>query len=131
MMQAAMMQALTTHGLALLQRDPVFSIERIGFVSKDGETRITGTARLVGVNEADVQNPLALITKVQADATIKVSEAIVVTFMTDAPRQEKLAELVNLGFVLRENGILTSRLAFKDGQFTVNGKPFSPVGQAQ
>ena len=45
--------------------------------------------------------------------------------------QEKLAELVNLGFVLRENGILTSRLAFKDGQFTVNGKPFSPVGQAQ
>jgi uncharacterized protein YdgA (DUF945 family) len=131
LMQAAMMQALTTHGLALLQRDPVFAIERIGFVAKDGETRITGTARLVGVNEADVQNPLGLIMKVQADATIKVSEAIVATFMTDAPRQDKLAELVNLGYVVRENGVLSSRLAFKDGQFTVNGKPFSPVGQTQ
>src|SRR5258708_19429273 len=74
-MQAAMMQALTTHGLALLQRDPVFSIERIGFVSKDGETRITGTARLVGVNEADGHNPLPLIPKVHPHPTITDPES--------------------------------------------------------
>jgi uncharacterized protein YdgA (DUF945 family) len=154
--QSAMMQAMATHGLALLQRDPVFAIDRIGFVSKEGETKISGSARLVGVGEADMQNPLNLIAKVQADATIKVSEAIVGSLMAGAPLQamkaqgrepsaeeiaqmtaqtrlvfeQKLAELVEKGYVVRENGILSSKLAFKDGQFMVNDKPFNPMGQA-
>ncbi len=120
--QAAMMQVMATHGLALLQRDPVFAIERIGFVTKDGETKISGTARLVGVSDTDMRNPLDLIAKVQAEATIHVSEAIVASLTGEAP--QKLAELVEKGHVVRENGILSNRLVFKDGQFTVNGKPY-------
>jgi len=156
MAKAAMMQAATTHGLALLQHEPVFAIERIGFVSKEGETKVTGSARLVGVSEADLQNPFGLIVKVQAEATIKVAEAIIGSFMADAPLkalkaqgrepsaeeiaqvtaqsrlafEEKLADLVNQGFVLRQSGILSSKLDFRAGEFTVNGKPFNPMGQA-
>lgn len=152
--QAAMMQAMSTHGLALLQRDPVIAIDRIGFVSKEGESNITFSARLVGVSDVDMQNPLNLIAKVQADATIKVSEALVGTFaemplelkkaqgrepsaeeiaQVAASRlalEQKLADFVERGYVVRENGIVSSKLAFKDGQLTVNGKPLSPAGQA-
>lgn len=156
MAQAAMLQAATTHGMALLRHEPVFAIERVGFVTKEGETRLSGSARLVGVTDADLQNPLGMIVKVQADATIKIAEAIVGGFMADAPLkalkaqgrepsaeeiaqvtagsrvafEEKLAPLVQQGFILRESGILSSKLDFKGGQLTVNGKPFNPMGQA-
>jgi uncharacterized protein YdgA (DUF945 family) len=152
--QAAMMQALSTHGLALLQHDPVIAIDRVGFVTKEGESRITLSARLVGVSEADLQNPLGLIAKVQADATIKVSEALMGTYaemplalkkaqggepsaeeiaQVAASRlalEQKLADFVERGYVVRESGVVSSKLAFKDGQLTVNGKPLSPAGQA-
>lgn len=152
--QAAMMQAMATHGVALLQRDPVIAIERIGFVSKEGESKIAVSARLVGVSEADLQNPLGLIAKVQADATVKAPEALLGAYaemplglkkaqgsepsaeeiaQVAASRlalEQKLADFVERGYVVRENGILSSKLAFKDGQLTVNGKPLSPAGQA-
>ena len=129
--QDAMMQAFTTHGMALLQREAVFTIDRIGFTSKEGETKITGSAKVVGVSDADAQNPFGLIMKVQADATVRVSEAIIAGLMADAARAEMLAGFVSQGYVVRESGVLSTRVSFKGGQLLVNDKPFNPGGQAQ
>jgi uncharacterized protein YdgA (DUF945 family) len=123
---AAMMQALTTHGLALLQRDPVLALDRVGFVTKDGETKLTATARMVGVTEADMQNPLGLVAKVLAEGTINVPEATIASFRADA--QPRLVDFAERGYVVRENGVLSTKFAFRDGQFTLNGKPFNPTG---
>ncbi len=44
--------------------------------------------------------------------------------------QQRLAELTAQGFVVREGGILKSKLAFSNGQMTVNGQPFNPMAAA-
>jgi uncharacterized protein YdgA (DUF945 family) len=154
--RAAALGVVMTHGMALLQREPVIAIERIGFVSKEGETKISGSARLAGVTAADSQSPLNLIAKVQAEASIAVPEAIVASAMADtrlkamkAPGREtgaeesaqlaaqaklefdqQLAQFVQLGFVKRDNGILSAKIVFKGGELTINDKPFDPMAAA-
>jgi uncharacterized protein YdgA (DUF945 family) len=147
---AAMLQVFQAHGLALLQRDPVIAIDRLGFANKDGETNLTGTVRLVGVTDADMANPMGLLAKVDLQATLKVAEAFLRTIMLEAPlkamraqgreptAQEiaqlaaqqrvvydaKIGELVSSGHVVREGNVITARFSFKDGQLLMNDKPF-------
>lgn len=149
--QAGMQQVFASHGLALLRHDPVIAIERLGFVGKDGETKLAGTVRLVGVTDADMANPMGLVAKVDLEATLKVAEALLTTFMSEAslkgmraqgrePTAEEIAqlaaqqrmaydakvgELIAAGSVVREGGTLSARLSFKGGEFLVNGKPFA------
>ena len=103
------------------------------------------------MTDADLQNPLGMIAKVQAEAKIRVSEPFLAV-MAEAPLNlaraqgreptaeevakvaelrpafdEKLAALVAAGYVVRDNGALASKLSFKNGVFTVNDKPFDPA----
>jgi uncharacterized protein YdgA (DUF945 family) len=147
---AAILQVFQAHGLALLQRDPVIAIDRLGFANKDGETNLNGTVRLVGVTQADMANPTGLLAKVDLQATLKVAEAFLRTIMLEAPLKAirsqgreptaeevaqlaaqqrvvydgKIGELVSGGSVTREGNVLTARFTFKDGQLLMNDKPF-------
>jgi uncharacterized protein YdgA (DUF945 family) len=148
---AAMVQVFQAHGLALLQRDPVLAIDRLGFSNKDGETRLTGTVRLVGVTDADMANPMGLVAKVDLQATLKVAEAFLRMIMLEAPLKAmraqgreptadeiaqlaaqqrsvydaRIGELVSSGSVVREGGSLSARFSFKGGQLMINDKPFA------
>lgn len=149
-----MQAALKTHGLALFQRGPVFAVDRIGFKTADGEFKVTGKATISNVSEADFQAPFAALSKIDASADIVAPEAMARAIFTASqlraakadgaePPAEQLAALKEsaaqafgamvaqyqqLGYLVYDKQTLSSHLAFKDGQFTVNGKPFGGMG---
>jgi uncharacterized protein YdgA (DUF945 family) len=46
--------------------------------------------------------------------------------MQMAMRRKQIAALAEQGYIQRDGAIIRSRLEFRDGQLTVNGKPFDP-----
>jgi len=151
---APVMKVFSTEGLAFLQKDPVLGIDRVAFTTPDGEVQLNATARFAGVTAADMQNPMGLIAKIQADGSAKVPEVLIANYLAGAqisamksqgreatPEEQeqvkaqsraaiepKIAELALQGFLTRENGILSAKASFKGGQLMVNDKPFGPGG---
>ena len=151
---APVMKVLATDGLAFLQKEPLVSIDRIGFTTPEGDVQLNVTARFAGVTATDVQNPMGLIAKIQAEGSAKVPELLIANYMAGAqisamkaqgreatPEEQeqvkaqsrtaiepKIAELALQGYVTRENGILSAKASFKGGQLLVNDKPFGPGG---
>ena len=157
-MQPGMMEMWTSNGIALLKYEPVIAIDRVGFVTKDGATTIAGNARVVGVTDADLKAPLGMLAKIQAEASLSIAEPVAAALFTEsrakalqaagAPQMSpealaefvaqarqafdaQLAGLVEAGYVIRDNGVLTSKIAFNGGQVTVNGKPFNGMPAKQ
>ncbi len=109
---------------------------------------------IAGVTAADMQNPMGLIVKIQADGNAKVPEVLIANYMAGSqlgamkaqgheatPEEQeqiraqaraaiepKIAELALQGYLARENGILSAKASFKGGQLLVNDKPFGPGG---
>ncbi len=153
---AAMQAAMKVHALALLKYEPVISIDRINLKMKDGEVKASGMIRLPGVTDADMEQPFNLIGKIDAAATVSVSEAFARTqyaqtkvrqlkaqqgSVSDAQATEVaaaagsefaqlLAAFAQQGYVDSEGGQLKSKIAFKGGALTVNDKPFNPMAAA-
>jgi uncharacterized protein YdgA (DUF945 family) len=138
----AIMQPLMEHGTELLKHNPELSLDRISFKTPDGEANLAARAKLVGATPEDFQNPMALIPKLEAAADIAMPEALAATLSgakADTPEQaqaragalqQQIATMEQQGLVTRSDKVLKSKIAFKAGQLTVNGKPFNPLAGA-
>jgi uncharacterized protein YdgA (DUF945 family) len=150
---SAMQKTMKVHGLALLKNDPVIAIDRINVKMKEGEIKASGTLRLPGVTEADMDQPFSLIGKVDAAATASIPEAFARNqYAKTKARQMKvqlgsvseaqmteaaamagsefammLAGFGQQGYVDSDGAQLKTTIAFKGGALLVNGKPFNPM----
>lgn len=105
---------------AVLNQNPEFAIDRIGFATKAGDGFIKGVLRFNGVTEADfAMGGLGLIGKLDAEFDIDFSEALIQELGGDfAPVDMAVSE----GYAVRKQGRVTSRIEFKAGELTINGK---------
>ena len=152
----AMQSAMKIHGVALLKYEPVIAIDRINLKTKDGEMKMSGTVRLPGVTDADMQQPFNLIGKVDAAATIAIPEAFArnqfaqskvraaktqlgdlseaqateIAATAGSEFAQMLATFGQQGYFVSEGGLLKSKIAFKGGALMINDKPFNPMGAA-
>lgn len=106
--------------LALLDHDPEFAIDRIGFATKSGDGVIKGVLRLEGATEADfATGGLGLIGKLVAVLDIDFSEALIKELGGDSTPVDMV---VSEGYAVRKDGRVSSHIEFKAGELTINGK---------
>jgi uncharacterized protein YdgA (DUF945 family) len=147
------MEALQKHGMKLLKGQPIFEIEKFSIVQPAGESKLSAIVKLAPISEAELQgNPLALLSKIDATGELQFAEAAIkqamakrmmLTANTDVPpeiqpRQNpamngalvdalmdaQTQKFVGLGYATQKDGLITSKFAFKNGQFTLNGVAF-------
>ncbi|MCU7842446.1 MAG: YdgA family protein [Candidatus Thiodiazotropha sp. (ex Monitilora ramsayi)] len=148
--------ALMTHAETLLTQDPEFSLDRVSFANSDGEAKLAARVKLSGATLEMLANPLMLLSKVEASGDLSLSETMVVKLLQNPPFptnpdqaaasteeikqkgemavgqfQQQVAMLMEQGYLEREGEIIKTTMAFKEGQLTVNGKPFNPAAMGQ
>jgi uncharacterized protein YdgA (DUF945 family) len=120
-------------GVELLKRDPELVIDRISFAMPEGDAKLSGNVRLVGFDEADLDGagaPMALVQKLDARIDAAVSEALLEKLVAAgggaAQWEQQLAAFEEQGYVTRADGRLSTRIEFRQGALTLNGKAFTP-----
>lgn len=130
----------------LLKHDPVISIDRISFMSPQGESRLAARLTTTGLGMEDLGNPMAMMTKVQAQAEVQMPEAFVMLAALSGADQTEddegeveveglqpedvsalLVALGEEGYLVREQGLVKVKADFAQGQLSLNGKPFDPA----
>lgn len=127
----AALAALTTPGLELLAHAPQLSLDRVSFNSPHGEAKLAARIKLDGIKPEEFSNAFALIGKIDAGAEASLPLALLVDWQ-DSPAkaarfQQQLASMTAQGYVSQEGGLVKSALVFRQGQLSVNGKPFNPL----
>jgi uncharacterized protein YdgA (DUF945 family) len=150
----AIFAALGPHLERALQKAPSLTVEPLRFLYDDepfdGRIEITTNPdRLPAAGTLTFDNPLLLVSLVNADASVRVSKALATTLATLAARMqigndgtlppdqlEYMAEaqsgliltmLVGQGVLLEDGDGYRSSLQFADGTLTLNGNPL-PFG---
>lgn len=129
-------------GQELLKYQPELHIDRISFNSAQGEARLAASARLGEVSAEALASPPMLMEKLQADAEVVLPEALIVALAADGEEvgaegaghdstsemvEQQLGALVEQGYIVRDQGMVRSKVELKDGELSANGKPLGPM----
>lgn len=117
------MEVLREPALALLKYSPEFHIDRISFKSPQGEANISASAKLGALQPEELANPFLLLGKLDVNANLTIPEDL----LKNTLQPEQISVFVDQGYIVREGSLLQSKIAFANGQATVNGKPFNPM----
>jgi uncharacterized protein YdgA (DUF945 family) len=147
---------LAEFGPTLLEHSPELVIERIGFRMPEGEFGIKGSLKVLEITQEELQalqSPMQLLSKLEAAFDVWVSQGLLekdwdaLSAGTDTPGTESIegvqetpaarsqtvemmrqqvAAMEQAGYVKRNGGRLESRIEFKNGALTANGKPVGP-----
>ena len=124
--------------LKLLEYNPELSLDRLSFKLPQGEVLIAARARFIDVKPEDLKQPPVLLAKLDASADIALPEGLLMLpFAMKADsveamqaqmqsRQQQIGTLVAQGYIERDGAMVKSKLEFRGGRLTVNGKPFDP-----
>ncbi|QID16421.1 YdgA family protein [Nitrogeniibacter mangrovi] len=147
------MAALAEPAMALLAHDPELRLDRLSFNTPQGEAHIQARAQLPGIAPEEVGNPMILLGKLDASGALTLPEAMMREMMVERTRKQiaamdpqaelsddqvamidarleaQLQQAASEGYVTRDKGLIKSEFAFRNGQLTVNGKPFKPRGR--
>ena len=144
---ATALAPLAEPGLELLKHNPEFRIDRLSFRTPQGEAAVSASARLKDAKPEDLANPMMLIAKLEAGADLSLPESLLGNMSGGAMHaagedakpdpemaamqaqmiEQQLAGFAGQGYITRANGLVRSKIEFRDGQLTVNGKPFNPM----
>ena len=123
-------------GTEILVHDPVFEITRIGFVTPEGELKISAKFAAPGLKREDVAGAgpamtAALVQHLEAQADIRVDTDLLDKLTEGtAGNGDKLAAQVRAfegqGYITHDGKALTTHLVFEHGKLTINGKSFPP-----
>lgn len=127
----AALAVLSTPGLELLAHAPELSLDRISFNSPHGEAKVAARIKLDGIKPDEFSNAFALIGKIDASGEASLPLALLLDWQgspAQAARfQQQLAAMTTQGYVSQEGGLVKSAVVFRQGQLSVNGKPFNPL----
>jgi uncharacterized protein YdgA (DUF945 family) len=120
--EEAFIAPMKEHGAELLKHDPEFSIDRVGFVTPEGEGVLKGLVKFVGVTPDDFAAPggMAIVSKLDADITVEVAVKLAEKMPNGATAA---GAAVDSGYAKREGDKYVCHIVFKNGELTVNGKP--------
>ncbi len=106
----------------LVLNQPEISIRKMHVKMPDGDFDFHMLIGLDNVTNEDVEAPLRLLTKLKAEGAVSLPEAL----SLGAP-QDKVQMLVQRGYVQAADKQLSTTFLFKEGQWSLNGKPFDPA----
>ena len=124
-------------GIEILRNDPELVIDQVSFVLPEGDARMSGSARIVGFQSSDLEGAAgvaSLAQKIEAKLDISVAESLLAQQPVAggasppvlAMIEQQLANLEAQGYVSRAGSRLVTRVEFRNGQLSFNGKPFAP-----
>lgn len=116
--------------MELMHHNPEFSLDRISFMTPQGESRLSASVRLDGAQQEDFANPLMLLAKLDAKAEARLPEALVMMAAIldeSATLVQGMAALEKEGYIRSEGDMLSIDARFAQGQLSLNGKPFDPM----
>ncbi len=146
----AALAVLAQPAMELLGHDPELRLDRLSFNTPQGEARIEAQARVPGMTPEERGNPMALLGKLDARGKLTLPEAMMREMMLERTRNQiaqmdpdavmsaeqtamigeqfeaQLQQASAQGYITRADGLIKSEFAFRNGQLTVNGKPFKP-----
>ncbi|MFZ6872449.1 YdgA family protein [Undibacterium sp. Di27W] len=121
----------------VLQKEPELFLDRLSVMTPDGEAKLSGTAKVVGATAADFNNPMLMLSKIQSSLDVTLTEGLVAKLggasqkdpdiqkaAMDAMNQQ-VSAFVERGYINKNGKLLSSKIEWKQGNLTVNGKPFS------
>ncbi len=148
---AAMLNALKPHLQEITKHSPMINIDKIRVGNAKDYGQLNATVRFMPMQAADLDNPMALLPKLDAAINIELSESAVAILAGKAsgamgmdasmggkatPEQkaqmdaqtksmvdQQLAGAVQQGYIVRAGGKITSQITLKQGALMVNGKP--------
>ena len=106
----------------------------------EGEAVFKGKVKIPGATADDSNNPLRLITKVEASVDVALPEAMIAKLSAAGKEssEEKAAAaemmlkqlqgVADQGYITREGKMIKSHLEWKNGKGLINGKPFQMPG---
>jgi uncharacterized protein YdgA (DUF945 family) len=151
-MAEKLMPVFMEQGKRLLEHQPEFHLDRVSLANEQGESSFSGQVKLEPFDfDQAMANPMMLITKLDAIGELDLQEEMVLALLRNPPGgaalaqdasdpealkaeaamrtqqfQQQVAMLSEQGYLIREGNQLKSKAAFKQGQLTINGKPFVP-----
>jgi uncharacterized protein YdgA (DUF945 family) len=126
-----MLSLLKQQGARLLAQQPQIAFDQVSIANAGGAAVLHGLLQLPGVTSADFANdasPKGMIQKLDADLDLTVDEALLKSLPGGADGAMQLQRLASQGLATQENGRFHTRILFRRGQLTFNGKPFRPGG---
>jgi uncharacterized protein YdgA (DUF945 family) len=127
-----MLPLLKQQSARLLAQQPQIAFDQVSIANAGGAAILTGLLQMPGVSSADFAvgaNPKGLIQKLDADLDLTVDEALLKSLPGGIDGAAQLQRLASQGLATQENGRFHTRILFRGGQLTFNGKPFRPGGQ--
>ncbi|MFN3988583.1 MAG: YdgA family protein [Rhodocyclaceae bacterium] len=130
---------MTEPAVSLLAYNPELSLDRISFNSAHGTASLSARARFDNLQPEEVGNPFALMFKLDASGELSLPLGLIGDIQKNAAGSEEeaaemtmmfeqqLEQFVQQGYVQRDGDRLSTRIAFKGGELTVNDKPFNPL----
>jgi uncharacterized protein YdgA (DUF945 family) len=119
--EIAALEPIKAQTFELFKHDPELIIDRLGVTTPDGEAYFKGVIRFKGVTEEDLAiGGLGLIGKLDADVEFAGHRKVIEKFPGGAT---SVGELIDGGYVVREGDKLVSKIEYRRGALTINGKP--------
>jgi uncharacterized protein YdgA (DUF945 family) len=107
------------------------AFDQVSIANAGGAAVLKGLLQLPGVTSADFADdasPKGMIQKLDADLDLTVDEALLKSLPGGADGAMQLQRLASQGLATQENGRFHTKILFRRGQLTFNGKPFRPGG---
>lgn len=84
-LSTVMTDAFKKHGVALLKHEPAIEIDKLRFGTEREYILLNANARIAGVTEAEIANPMQMISKLDARAEITLAEALLTRIASKVP----------------------------------------------
>ena len=126
-----MLSLLRQQSARLLAQQPQIAFDQVSIANAGGTAVLKGLLQLPGVTSddfADDASPKGMIQKLDADLDLTVDEALLKSLPGGADGAMQLQRLASQGLATQENGRFHTKILFRRGQLTFNGKPFRPGG---
>jgi uncharacterized protein YdgA (DUF945 family) len=122
---AKTMSILQQEGTALLLKQPELAIDRVSIATSGGEAVINGVVRLHDFAASDLApgaDPKLLLTKLESDLDFNCDEGLLTSLPSGVNLDAQLKAFAQQGLVTFANGKFHSKIQFRDGQPSFNGK---------
>jgi uncharacterized protein YdgA (DUF945 family) len=129
------LESMKSDFISLLTQDAILSIDRIAFRLPDGDVNFNIRFRLDDGKPEDFNSMLRLIGKIDTSAELSLPEKSIDMLLSNPGKGDDFAtaageildRLVQQDYVTNDNGILHTRVVFRNGQLQLNDKPFNPM----
>jgi uncharacterized protein YdgA (DUF945 family) len=145
-------EALKTAGIDILKNQPIMEIEKMSITMPGGESKMSGVFKLGTLTAEQLQmNPMLLLSKIEATGDLQISklgfkqliaaqqkssvkkmgasEQDVTKMVNNSSTMmdAQIQQMVTQGFASEKDGVVSSKIIYKDGQLLLNGKPFNSM----